>query len=325
MKNCNSVLVTGGTGTFGKAFISRILETTSIERIIVFSRDEFKQFEMANIEPFKSNSHRLRFFIGDIRDKDRLKMACNSVDILIHAAALKQIVACEYNPFEAIKTNIFGAQNIIEASLNCNVKKVIALSTDKACSPSNLYGATKLCSDRLFMAAGNYSGGQNTKFAVVRYGNVAGSRGSIIPFFQSLIKSNAKTIPITDNSMTRFIIKIDQAVDMVLEVNDIMKGGELYIKKIPSARVTDIVEAIAPNLQTEVVGVRPGEKIHEMMISKEDAKTTIDIGKYYLIKPFNNANNYIGETVASDFEYHSGNNTDWLSVKDIKDLINSLK
>jgi UDP-N-acetylglucosamine 4,6-dehydratase len=328
MLNGKSILVTGGTGSFGKKFIETILKNfPEIERIVVFSRDEFKQFEMANLPQFK-DSPKLRYFIGDVRDKERLVRAFDGIDIIVHAAALKQVPACEYNPFEAVKTNIIGAQNVIDAAIDKNVKKVVALSTDKACSPINLYGATKLCSDKLFIAGNIYAGHGNTKLSVVRYGNVAGSRGSIIPFFEKLIKEGAKELPITDNRMTRFWLKLEEAVEMVILALKTMQGGELFVRKIPSIKITDLAKSMAPNLVHKEVRIRPGEKIHEMMISAEDARNTIELDKYYIILPdmpgIRIKNNHQGKAVMDNFEYHSGNNAEWLSVEQIKKLINEI-
>lgn len=328
MLNGKSILVTGGTGSFGKKFIETILrDFPEVERVAIFSRDEFKQFEMSNLPQF-ANNEKLRYFIGDVRDKERLMRAFEGIDIVIHAAALKQVPACEYNPFEAVKTNIIGAQNIIDAAIDRGVKKVVALSTDKACSPVNLYGATKLCSDKLFIAGNVYAGAKSTRFSVVRYGNVAGSRGSVIPFFQKLIKEGAKELPITDERMTRFWLKLEQAVEMVTEALESMHGGELYVKKIPSIKVTDLAKAMAPNLPIKIVGIRPGEKIHEMMISAEDARNTIEFDKYYIIMPdlggLREAMKHDGKKVADNFEYHSGNNKEWLLIEQMKHLISSI-
>ncbi len=321
-----SILVTGGTGSFGNAFIKIVLEQyPDVERIVVFSRDEFKQFVMSNKPEFKDNP-KLRFFIGDVRDKDRLYRAFDGIDVVIHAAALKQVPSCEYNPFEAVKTNILGAQNVIDAAIDKNVKKVIALSTDKACAPVNLYGATKLCSDKLFIAGNVYSGTHDTKFSVVRYGNVAGSRGSVIPYFKELMQAGAQEFPITDFNMTRFWLKLEDAVYMVLEALDIMQGGELFVKKIPSMKITDLAKAINPAVELRHVGIRPGEKIHEVMITREDARRTIEQDKYYIVQPeytFYGARKVPiqGNPVAHDFEYHSGNNADWLTIAEMKEIL----
>lgn len=321
-----SILITGGTGSFGKMFIKAILKKyQNFERIIIFSRDELKQFEMMNTEPF--NDRRLRYFIGDVRDQDRLMRAFDGVDFVVHAAALKQVPACEYNPFEAIKTNVLGAQNIINAAIERNVKKVIALSTDKACAPANLYGATKLCSDKLFIAGNNYVGSHDTRFSVVRYGNVAGSRGSVIPYFRKLIASGVEYLPITDTRMTRFWLKLEEAVEMVATAFEIMNGGELFVKKIPSMKITDLAQAVAPNLGIKEIGIRPGEKIHEMMITQEDARHTIELEKYYVIMPeidFGSCSKIQGTPVQEGFQYHSGNNAQWLSVEDIREMLREI-
>lgn len=328
MLNGKSILVTGGTGSFGKKFIETILrDFPEINRVVVFSRDEFKQFEMSNLPQFLNNK-KLRYFIGDVRDKERLMRAFDGIDIVIHAAALKQVPACEYNPFEAVKTNVIGAQNVIDAAIDRGVKKVVALSTDKACSPVNLYGATKLCSDKLFIAGNVYAGKKNTRFSVVRYGNVAGSRGSVIPFFEKLINEGAKELPITDDRMTRFWLKLEQAVEMVTIALETMCGGELYVKKIPSITMVDLAKAMAPNLPIKIVGIRPGEKIHEMMISAEDARNTIELDKFYIIMPdldgVREGMIHKGKKVADNFEYHSGNNQEWLSIEQMKNLINEI-
>ena len=330
MLDGKSILITGGTGSFGKKFIKTILEThTEIERIVIYSRDEFKQFMMSNMPEFKKHADKLRFFIGDVRDKERLYRALEGIDFVVHAAALKQVPSCEYNPFEAVKTNIMGAANIIDACIDKKVKRVVALSTDKACAPVNLYGATKLCSDKLFIQGNAYSGPSGTKFSVVRYGNVAGSRGSVIPFFQELVANGAKELPITDMKMTRFWLKLEQAVEMVLKALEHMHGGELFVKKIPSMHMPDLAKAIAPELKITEIGIRPGEKIHECMITKEDARNTIEKEGYYIIlpdiqrkeiKPF-----YANEKrVPDDFEYSSGNNDRWLTVEDMRRLIEDI-
>lgn len=325
-----SILVTGGTGSFGKKFIKTVLDThPEITRIVIYSRDEFKQFNMQNMPEFKAHKDKLRFFIGDVRDKERLYRALTGIDFVVHAAALKQVPACEYNPFEAVKTNIMGAANVIDACIDKGVKKVVALSTDKACAPVNLYGATKLCSDKLFIQGNAYSGPNGTKFSVVRYGNVAGSRGSVIPFFQDLVASGAQELPITDMKMTRFWLKLEQAVEMVLEALENMHGGELFVKKIPSMKITDLAKAVAPELKTVEVGIRPGEKIHECMITKEDARNTVEKEGYYIILPDierKDIRKYYTDAkkVAEDFEYTSGNNNWWLTVEEMKQLISEL-
>ena len=330
MLNNKVILITGGTGSFGKQFTKTILaKYPDVKKIIIYSRDEYKQFVMANMPEFKPHLSKLRFFIGDVRDKERMMRAFEGVDIVVHAAALKQVPACEYNPFEAIKTNIHGAQNVIDCAIDSKVKKVVALSTDKACAPINLYGATKLCSDKLFIAGNAYCGSKETRFSVVRYGNVAGSRGSVIPFFQKLVAEGAKELPITDMRMTRFWLKLEQAVDMVLEAIEHMQGGELYVKKIPSMKMPDLARAIAPNLTIKEVGIRPGEKIHEQMITREDAPNTIEFNDFYIILPqieFENIKHKYpnAKPVADDFEYHSGNNDRWLTVEDMKQLISEI-
>lgn len=324
MLNGKTVLITGGTGSFGKKFTRTILEKyPNIKKIIIFSRDEFKQFEMSN--EFKDHLKKLRFFLGDVRDKDRLTRAFYGVDVVIHAAALKQVPACEYNPFEAVKTNVLGAQNVINCALDCGIKKVVALSTDKACAPVNLYGATKLCSDKLFLAANSYVGDRDTKFSVVRYGNVSGSRGSVIPFFRKLVLEGAKEIPITDFRMTRFWLMLEEAVEMVLLALENMCGGELFIKKIPSVKVVDIAEAIAPDIKKVEVGVRQGEKIHEQMITQEDARHTADCGGFFVVyHDLKQIEKYNYKLVPDGFEYHSGNNDQWLSVEQIRGLLKNV-
>lgn len=330
MLDGKSILITGGTGSFGKKFIKTILEThTEIERIVIYSRDEFKQFMMSNMPEFKKHADKLRFFIGDVRDKERLYRALEGIDFVVHAAELKQVPSCEYNPFEAVKTNIMGAANIIDACIDKKVKRVVALSTDKACAPVNLYGATKLCSDKLFIQGNAYSGPSGTKFSVVRYGNVAGSRGSVIPFFQELVANGAKELPITDMKMTRFWLKLEQAVEMVLEALEHMHGGELFVKKIPSMHMPDLAKAIAPELKITEIGIRPGEKIHECMITKEDARNTIEKEGYYIILPDIQRKEikqfYANEKrVPDDFEYSSGNNDRWLTVEDMRRLIEDI-
>jgi UDP-N-acetylglucosamine 4,6-dehydratase len=328
--NNKTVLITGGTGSFGKRFASTALaKFPGIMKLIIYSRDEYKQFLMQNMPEFEQRTKKMRFFIGDVRDKERLMMALNGVDIVIHAAALKQVPVCEYNPFEAIKTNVMGAQNIIEAAIHNGVSKVIALSTDKACSPINLYGATKLCSDKLFIAGNAYKGKAPTKFSVVRYGNVAGSRGSVIPLFKKLAKSGKTELPITDLRMTRFWLKLEQAVEMVLAAIERMHGGELYIKKIPSMKITDLAEAIAPHMKIKEIGIRPGEKIHERMITKEDARNTLEFKDYFVILPETisreiDYNMVDCKPVAENFEYDSGNNTWWLSIDEMRKLTSEI-
>ena len=330
MLNNKTILITGGTGSFGKKFIKTILDKYSPKKVIVYSRDELKQFEMQ--QEFPDNDYpSMRYFIGDVRDYHRLKMAMSDVDIVIHAAALKQVPACEYNPFEAVKTNIMGGQNVIDAAISCGVKKVIALSTDKAAAPINLYGATKLASDKLFIAANNYSGGHDIKFSVVRYGNVMGSRGSVIPFFKK--KADTGVLPITDERMTRFNITLQNGVDFVLQCLDKMWGGELFVPKIPSYKILDVAKAIAPGAKYEIVGIRPGEKLHEEMITETDALNSIEFEKYFVILPstqlwdidkFREESNLsIGKMCEFGFSYNSGTNKDFLTVNDLKGLINN--
>lgn len=316
-----TILVTGGTGSFGKKFIKKALEL-GVKKIIVFSRDELKQFEMAK----EFTDTRIRFFIGDVRDKDRLYRAFDGVDIVIHAAALKHVEACEYNPFEAVKTNIHGAQNIIEAAIDRGVEKVIALSTDKACSPVNLYGATKLASDKLFVAANSYVGDKKTRFAVVRYGNVVGSRGSVVPFFQKIKETG--TLPITDERMTRFWITLERGVQFVLDNLERMHGGEIFIPKIPSMKVTDLAKAIAPECDIKVVGIRPGEKLHEAMITEDDSRHTLEFEDHFVIQPefpwwtlkFAEG----GKALEEGFKYTSDLNEDWLDVEELQLLVENL-
>jgi UDP-N-acetylglucosamine 4,6-dehydratase/5-epimerase len=326
MRTIKSVLVTGGTGSFGKGFIGRLLEQhPAIERLVVFSRDELKQFEMSQV--FSAAQYPgLRYFIGDVRDGSRLRRALEGIDTVVHAAALKQVPTAEYNPFECIKTNILGAQNIIEACFDTGVKRVVALSTDKAAAPINLYGATKLCSDKLFVAANNIRGHRDVRFSIVRYGNVMGSRGSVIPFF--LEKRKAGTLPITDPAMTRFNITLEEGVDMVLWTIKNARGGEILVPKIPSYRITDVAEAIGPDCRHEVVGVRPGEKIHEEMITASDSFSTVDLGRYYAILP--SASDGLREgyldmpgvkPVPDGFSYNSGSNSNFLGVAELRALI----
>ncbi|MEY2371415.1 UDP-N-acetylglucosamine 4,6-dehydratase (inverting) [Lysinibacillus capsici] len=311
------ILVTGGTGSFGKKFIKKAL-TEGAKKIIVFSRDELKQYEMK--QEFTDN--RLRFFIGDVRDQDRLHRAFDGVDIVIHAAAMKHVDACEYNPFEAVKTNIHGAQNIIEAAIDCGVEKVIALSTDKACAPVNLYGATKLASDKLFVAANAYVGDKKTSFSVVRYGNVVGSRGSVVPFFKK-VKQTGR-VPVTDERMTRFWITLDQGVQFVLDNLKRMHGGEIFVPKIPSMKVMDLARAIAPECEIDIIGIRPGEKLHEAMIMEDDARHTVEFDDYYIIQPEFPwwSKNYAegGKILPDGFAYTSDINNDWLTVEELRKL-----
>jgi UDP-N-acetylglucosamine 4,6-dehydratase (inverting) len=326
MLNGKSILVTGGTGSFGRKFVETLLlKYPGISRIVVFSRDELKQFEMA--QQFPTDTFRqIRYFIGDVRDKDRLSRALQGIDIVVHAAALKQVPACEYNPFEAIKTNIMGAQNLIEAALDNGVSKVVALSTDKAAAPINLYGATKLCSDKLFVAANNFKGKRDIKFSVVRYGNVMGSRGSVIPFF--LKKRSEGVLPITDERMTRFNITLTDGVALVLTALADMWGGEIFVPKIPSYRITDIAEAVAPGVSRSIIGIRPGEKLHEEMITTTDAINTVEFDRHFVILPsiplwdvdaFTRAFN--GRACTPGFAYNSGTNDEWLGIEDLRALM----
>lgn len=320
-----SILITGGTGSFGKRYVKTLLENYKPRRIVVYSRDELKQFEMQQTY----DASCMRYFIGDVRDSERLRQAMSGVDYVIHAAALKQVPAAEYNPMECIKTNIHGAENVIAAALRNNVKKVIALSTDKAANPINLYGATKLASDKLFVAANNMTGGKETRFSVVRYGNVVGSRGSVVPFFQKLKDEDAKFLPITDNNMTRFWITLDQGVAFVLKNFERMQGGEIFVPKIPSVKITDLAQTIAPEMPQEVVGIRPGEKLHEIMCPADDSHLTLEFNDHFVIRPtikfYNDdtdfTQNAIGETgkpVEQGFEYNSGTNPQFLTNGEIQ-------
>lgn len=318
------ILVTGGTGSFGKKFVKKVLdEFPAVKKVIVYSRDELKQFEMR--QEFR-DYEKLRFFIGDVRDKERLLRAFDGVDYVIHAAAMKQVPASEYNPIEAIRTNINGAENVINAAIDRRVKRVIALSTDKACNPINLYGATKLCSDKLFIAGNSYVGDKDTKFAVVRYGNVVGSRGSVIPFFMNMRKSGV--LPVTDPRMTRFWITLNQGIEFVFKSLERMRGGEIFVPKIPSMNLFDLAKAIGPECRIETVGIRPGEKLHELMISSDDARNTLEYEDYYVIQPeflWWNSQQYQdkngGKRVHDGFYYSSDNNNKWLSVDDIEDML----
>lgn len=324
--NNKSIFITGGTGSFGKEFTKIILQRwPQIKRLVIYSRDEQKQFQMAQELP-PSKYPQIRFFIGDVRDFDRLKRALKGIDYVIHAAAMKHVPIAEYNPMECIKTNIIGAENVINACLETSVEKVVALSTDKAAAPINLYGATKLASDKLFIAANNIRGYNPIKFSVVRYGNVMGSNGSVIPFFMK--KKKEGMLPITDTSMTRFNISLKDGVEMVLHALETAWGGELFVPKIPSYRITDVAEAIAPECRQEVVGIRPGEKIHEEMITSSDSYSTYDLGNYYAILPQVarwDINDFIkqfnAKKVEEGFQYNSGKNTDWLTVAQLRELI----
>jgi UDP-N-acetylglucosamine 4,6-dehydratase len=326
MFNDKSILITGGTGSFGRQYVRTLLARYKPKKLIIYSRDELKQFEMQQ----EFGTGPMRWFIGDVRDRDRLVQAMNGVDFVIHAAALKQVPAAEYNPMECIKTNIHGAENVIHAALANEVDKVIALSTDKAASPINLYGATKLVSDKLFVAANNIAGGHRTRFSVVRYGNVVGSRGSVVPFFRKQIDAGCDCLPITDPAMTRFWITLQQGVDFVLRNFERMQGGEIFVPKIPSVRVTDLATAMAPKLAHKVIGIRPGEKLHEVMCPADDAHLTLEFADHYVIKPtisfagpvdFSvNRLGELGEPVPQGFEYHSGRNPRFLRLEEIAAL-----
>ena len=323
--NGKSVLLTGGTGSFGQAFAKAVLDQYDVKRLVVLSRDELKQFEMSQIV----NGPQVRYFIGDVRDYNRLNQAFRGIDIVIHAAALKHVPAAEYNPMECIKTNIHGAENVIRAAIETGVKQVVALSTDKATNPLNLYGATKLASDKLFVAANNIAGGHETRFSVVRYGNVAGSRGSVVPFFRSLLADNIAALPITHAEMTRFWITLDQGVNFVVKSLGRMKGGEIFVPKIPSLRIVDLAEAMAPGLPIKIIGIRPGEKLHELMISGDDSIHTVEYPQHYVITPAvievpisydADALGEKGKPVSFAFEYSSLTNAHFLSVDEIREL-----
>ncbi|NCC60645.1 MAG: UDP-N-acetylglucosamine 4,6-dehydratase (inverting) [Verrucomicrobiae bacterium] len=327
MFNDKSILVTGGTGSFGKHFVRKILTGYSPRRIAVYSRDELKQFEMQQ----EFNSSAMRYFIGDVRDRERLTMAMRGVDYVVHAAALKQVPAAEYNPMECVKTNVYGAENVVHAALANSVNKVIALSTDKAANPINLYGATKLCSDKIFVAANNIAGGINTNFSVVRYGNVVGSRGSVVPFFRKLLTNGTNHLPITHEAMTRFWITLEQGVDFVINCFERMRGGEIFVPKIPSVRIVDLAQAMAPNLQHKIIGIRPGEKLHEVMCPRDDSHLTLEFKDHFVIKPsivfFSrendfqiNCKNEQGVAVFQGFEYNSGDNPHFLTVDEILEV-----
>lgn len=324
-----TILITGGTGSFGHCFTKYVLEHCHPRKVIVYSRDEFKQFNMSNESPYREYSEIMRFFIGDVRDKERLERAMEGVDYVVHAAALKQVPACEYNPTEAIRTNVNGAENVIDAALSQGVKKVVALSTDKAVNPVNLYGGTKLVSDKLFIAANAYSGTKETSFSVVRYGNVAGSRGSVIPYFKELIAKGETTMPITDYRMTRFWISLEQGVELVLKAIEESHGGETFISKIPSFYVKDLAEALLPGCQTKEVGIRPGEKLHEVMVTAEDSPNTLEFENNYIIYPqitFRKCQvrDPKGKPVPDGFVYSSGTNRQWLSVEEIREKLQEM-
>ncbi|CDB89808.1 polysaccharide biosynthesis protein CapD [Clostridium sp. CAG:253] len=331
MLNNKTILITGGTGSFGKKFLEMILDRYNPNRIIIYSRDEYKQSVMKAEYSKKYDMSKVRFFIGDVRDKDRLYRAFDHVDYVIHAAAMKQVPTCEYNPFEAIKTNIHGAQNVIDAAIDRGVKKVVALSTDKAVNPINLYGGTKLVSDKLFIAANAYSKISGTKFSVVRYGNVAGSRGSIIPIFKKLIENGEDTLPITDTRMTRFWITLEQGVELVFKALKESNGGETYISKIPSFHITDLAQAMLPGAKIKEIGIREGEKLHEVMVTKDDCLYTYEYDKHYIIYPhfdwwkFDESIVGDGKRVKEGFEYNSGTNKEWLNVDCLKKELGRIK
>ena len=327
MFNNKNVLVTGGTGSFGKKFIRTLLNRYRPNKVIIYSRDELKQFEMQQV----FNQDCMRYFIGDVRDAARLERAMYQVDYVVHAAALKQVPSAEYNPMECIKTNIHGAQNVIDVAIACGVEKVIALSTDKAANPVNLYGATKLCSDKLFTAANNLVGDRKTRFAVVRYGNVIGSRGSVVPFFKKLVEDGAKELPVTDERMTRFWLKLEDGVDFVLKNFQRMQGGEIFVPKIPSMRIVDLVKAMAPDVAMKIIGIRPGEKLHEVMCPSDIYYDTIEFDDHFVIKPsikFWEGTDYTvnalgekGKPVPDGFEYNSGSNPHFLTVEELRAML----
>lgn len=331
MLNGKNILITGGTGSFGKQFVRTILKRFKPNKIIIYSRDELKQYEMAQ----KFNDECMRYFIGDVRDLPRLQKAMCGVDFVVHAAALKHVPIAEYNPMECIKTNVMGAQNVIDACIANNVKKIIALSTDKAASPANLYGASKLVSDKLFVAANNLTGGHEIEFSVVRYGNVLGSRGSVVPYFEKLIAAGAKKLPITEPNMTRFWITLQEGVDFVLKNFQRMQGGEIFVPKIPSMKMTEMAKAIAPHLEQEIIGIRPGEKLHEVMCPLDDSHLTLEFEDHFIIKPsitFTEPINYsanrlkeVGKSVKAGFEYNSRDNTIWLTHEELLQKIEATK
>lgn len=328
MLSDKTILITGGTGSFGKCFTKYILAHYNPKKIIIYSRDEYKQFVMSG--EFREHADKMRFFIGDVRDRERLARAFEGVDYVVHAAALKQVPSCEYNPNEAIKTNIHGAQNVIDAALDTAVKKVVALSTDKAVNPVNLYGGTKLVSDKLFIAANAYAGSKDINFSIVRYGNVAGSRGSIIPIYHRLAAEGRNELPVTDVRMTRFWISLNQGVELVIKALEEATGGETFISKIPSFKITDLAEAMLPGCRICPVGIRPGEKLHEIMVTVEDSMTTYEYDKHFIVYPqvvWNEKQqiNTSGRKVADGFSYSSDNNTDWLTVERIRELISTLE
>ena len=330
MFNNKNILITGGTGSFGRKFTQTILEKYNPKKIIIFSRDELKQFEMQ--QTFNDNC--MRYFIGDVRDLARLEEATDGVDYVIHAAAMKQVPASEYNPMECIKTNIYGAENVIKASLKNNVRRIIALSTDKAVNPINLYGATKLASDKLFISANNMVGMRETRFSVVRYGNVVGSRGSVVPFFQKLIKNGEASLPITHKDMTRFMISLHSGVEFVLKNFERMQGGEIFVPKIPSMYITELAKAMAPDIPQKIIGIRPGEKLHEVMCPQDESHLTLEFDDHYVIRPSieftfvddftNNRLGEIGVPVGQNYEYNSGGNTEWLSSEKFLNMANDV-
>ena len=326
--NGSTVLITGGTGSFGGKFTRYILDNSNPKKIIIFSRDEFKQYEMEQRFLDHPEFSKLRFFLGDVRDRDRLNMAFREVDYVVHAAALKQVVAAEYNPFEFIKTNVMGAENIVNAALSNGVKKVVALSTDKAANPINFYGTSKLASDKIFVAANSLSGNQDTLFSVVRYGNVMGSRGSVLPLFQRLINEGVKELPITDDRMTRFWITLQQGVEFVISSFEMMQGGELFVPKIPSMKIVDLAQALAPDMTHKIVGIRPGEKIHETMVTQDDARLTMEMDDRFMIMPvYKSSSDFcehyknIAKFVPEEFSYSSDNNSWWLDEGDLLEMI----
>ncbi|MCC6597460.1 MAG: UDP-N-acetylglucosamine 4,6-dehydratase (inverting) [Alphaproteobacteria bacterium] len=324
--NGKTILVTGGTGSFGQHFVANVLERYNPRKLIVYSRDELKQYEMAQNFPIEKHDS-IRYFIGDVRDRDRLRMAMREVDVVIHAAAMKQVPASEYNPMECIRTNVDGAENVVNAALDNGVKKVLALSTDKAANPINLYGASKLASDKIFIAANNLSGSIGTRFSVVRYGNVVGSRGSVIPFFQKLAQQNAPFVPITDERMTRFWITLQQGVDFVLSSIDIMRGGEIFIPRIPSMNISDLANVLVPGMPHKTVGIRPGEKLHEIMVPLDDGRNTVELADRYIIEPAFRTWSYKShletgaKPVADGFAYSSDMNAEWLDAKGLQALV----
>lgn len=328
MLNGKTILITGGTGSFGNAFTRYVLENYSPNKIIIYSRDEYKQYKMK--QELKEYGNALRFFIGDVRDRERLYRAFDGVDYVVHAAALKQVPACEYNPMEAVKTNINGAMNIVDAALDCGVKRVVALSTDKAVNPINLYGGTKLVSDKLFIAANAYAGVKDVCFSIVRYGNVAGSRGSVIPFFRNLAERGERELPITDYRMTRFWISLEEGVQLVIKALSEARGGETFISKIPSFKITDLAQAILPGCNMPEVGIREGEKLHEVMVTREDSMTTYEYEKHFIVYPHfdwwdDSRIQAGGKKVEPEFEYSSGSNTQWLSVEQIKERLEGVR